>query len=254
MTHIITVTNSKGGVTKTTTTINLAACFAMLEHDTLIIDFDSQGHAATSLGLDPAPCIYSMFVQEQAPHLFTDETGRDHLSIIRSNQRTKQVINILNQSIASGDVDRWQLAHTLMAVCAPYQFVVIDTPATGILQEVALQAADTVVIPVSLDYLGMDGLANTMATIAKMSRDDLRTIILPTMQEFTNDSRYYGKMLAESYTACMAQPVPKCAAVRESLSQGKTIWEYDGRRTETLKDACTAYERLADMILSKVVR
>jgi chromosome partitioning protein len=191
-------------------------------------------------------------VQEQPAHLLVDATDRPHLSIIRSNQKTKQAVNVLNQNIAAGDVDRWQLARTFINICAPFKFVVIDTPASGILQEVALQAADTVVIPVSLDYLGMDGLSNTLATIAKLERSDLRTIILPTMQQNTGDSRVNYELLNENYAACIAMPVPHSVAVRESVALGKTVWEYEDRRSYTLRRVCAAYESLAGMILDKV--
>lgn len=249
MTHIVTVTSQKGGVTKTTTAVNLAGYFADLGFETMLIDFDPQGQAATSLGLDPAPGIFAMFVQEQPAHLYVDLTDRANLSIIRGNQRTKQAVNFLNQSIAAGDVDRQRLAQTLLTVCRPFEYVVIDTPASGILQEVALQAARTVVIPVSLDYLGMDGLTNTLATIAKLERTDLRTIILPTMQQNTGDSRHHGQLLADAALGCIAQPVPHSVAVREAVAQGKTVWEYEDSRSETLRRVCTAYEHLAELIM-----
>jgi len=251
MTHLICVTSCKGGVTKTTTAVNLAAILAKFEYNTLLIDLDAQGHAATALGMDPAPGVFGMFVQEQPLHLFVDATDRPYLSIVRSNQRTKSAVNYLNQAISAGETDRAQLAQILVNVAQDFDYVVIDTPASGILQEIALQAANTVVIPVTLDYLGMDGLNNTMATIGKLT-GKRRMIILPAMHEATSEAEHNSKLLCDAYAGCVVRAVPKCTAMREAAANGLTAWEHQDRKSTTLPRVRSAYEHLADLIVMKV--
>ena len=108
-THFITVTSQKGGVAKTTSALAIAHGLARANHPTLLVDFDPQGHAAISLGMDPEPGIFDFFVTRSPEGNLVRETGRNNLAILPSNSRTRTAESVLRIEATLGQlVERMQ--------------------------------------------------------------------------------------------------------------------------------------------------
>lgn len=260
-TQFTAITAKKGGVAKTTTAVSLAHHLARQDANVLLIDFDSQGNAATALGLDPLPGIFDLFIvekpitnclqstsriieQENAEPIAIDRPG---LTLLPSNQRTTTASSTLYMQLASGELTRPKLMEMLHAIGYGFDYVVMDTPATGIFQELALEIANAIVIPTELEQLSMTGVASTMSTIAKLN-EHAQIIVLPTMYDARiNEHRYNLGLLNDAYPGSISEPIPNCAAVKEAVAQGLTIWEYK-HKSHTFSQVRFAYEKLARWI------
>lgn len=248
MPTFITITSQKGGVAKTTSAVSLAHYLARQNSDVLLIDFDSQGNAATALGLDPAPGIFNLFIAETLVAYI--DTNRSGLTLLPGNQKTKLASSTLYMQIASGDLDRQTLIETLRRLGQGFDYVIMDTPASGIFQELALEIANSIVIPTELEQLSMTGVASTMATIAKLN-PHAQIIVLPTMYDMRiNEHRYNLGLLNETYPGAISEPVMNSSVVKEATASGQTIWEYSSKSASaSLSRVRFAYEKLAQWII-----
>lgn len=244
----IAITAQKGGVAKTTSAVSLAHYLARQDSNVLLIDFDSQGNAATALGLDPAPGIFSLFITETFMQI---ETNRPGLTLLPGNQKTKLASSTLYMQLASSDINRQSLIDTLYRISQAVDYVVMDTPATGIFQELALEIAHCIIIPTELEQLSMTSVASTMATIAKLNQH-AQIIVLPTMYDMRiNEHRYNLGLLNETYPGSISEPIMNSSAVKEATAAGQTIWEYDSKKA-SLNRVREAYEKLAQWITQPV--
>jgi len=247
MTRIITITASKGGVTKTTTAVTLAHALAGQQKKVLLIDTDPQGHCAISLGMDPEPCLFNVLATDAPLINNLRSTNRPNLWLLPSNQKTKTLVSLLAVQIAQGDIGRSDIAEHFHKLAEDYDALVFDTAAAGILQEIAVGMADVVIIPTALDNLAMDGVAHTLAAVEKFNPQAQR-IILPTL--YQRQSLYDAnlQLLQEAYSGLVCAPVPHSAAVREAVAHGQTIWEFVAR-SETLTAAREVYAELTQRII-----
>lgn len=252
----------KGGVAKTTTAVSLAHHLARQDANVLLIDFDPQGHAATALGLDPQPGIFDLFIVEkpltnclQSASRIIEQEGtepiridRPGLTLLPSNQRTTLASSTLYMQLASGELTRPQLVEMLQAIGQGFDYVVMDTPATGVFQELAIEIAGSIVIPTELEQLSMTGVASTMATIAKLN-PNAQTIVLPTMYDSRiTEHKYNLSLLTKTYPGAVSEPVINSASVKEATAAGQTIWEYNSK-SRTITQVRYAYQRLAQWIM-----
>ena len=164
MAKIIAVANQKGGVGKTTTTINLGGCLGVLEYKTLIVDADPQANATSGTGFNPSAVknIYECLVQGYHPTEVIVKTESPNLDILPAHidlvGAELEMINLPNRE--------YLLKEALDKVKDDYDFILIDcSPSLGLITVNSLAAADSVLIPVQCEYFALEGLSKLLNTI-----------------------------------------------------------------------------------------
>jgi chromosome partitioning protein len=245
---VIAFANQKGGVAKTTTTLNLAAAFVEEGHRVLCVDMDPQGNLTMSQGIDPDALEQSMY-----DVLVTDLPIRE---VIRRREVDVACssIDLAGAEIAmSTKIGRERsLAKALRPIKEDYDFVCIDTPPSlGLLTINALTAADKVIVPVQCEYLSMRGLIqlqNTLAMIQENLNPDVDIAgILPTMVDTrTLHAKEAIEILEENFgDQVFGARIRKTVRFAEAPVKGMSVLKYDPNGT-----AADAYRQLAKEVLS----
>jgi len=165
MGKIITIANQKGGVGKTTTAINLAACLAVLEYKTLLIDADPQGNATSGVGVDPRTIkggLYECTIQQSNAKPYILKTDTPHLDVLPTNADLAgleiELVN-LNQR-------EQMMKRVLQPLKDEYDFIIMDCcPSLGLIVINSLCAADSVLIPVQCEYFALEGMGQLLQTV-----------------------------------------------------------------------------------------
>ena len=170
MAYIIAFANQKGGVGKTTSAVNIAACLGALGKRVLIVDLDPQGNATSAVGVNKREVqksVYDVVIGQASAAEATVKTAWEGLSVIPST------ISLAGAEIDLIEIDRRErcLKNALDAVDGEYDIVVIDCPPSlGLLTVNALTAADGVLIPMQCEYFALEGLTQLMLSIRKVKQ------------------------------------------------------------------------------------
>jgi chromosome partitioning protein len=245
--RVIAFANQKGGVAKTTTTLNLAAAFAEEGHRVLCVDMDPQGNLTMSQGIDPDTLERSMY------------DVLVHQTSIREVVRKREIdvacssIDLAGAEIAlAATIGRERaLERALKQVADDYDFICIDTPPSlGLLTINALTAAHKVIVPVQCEYLSMRGLIQLQNTLS-MVRENLNPTvdiqgILPTLVDSrTIHAKEAIEILEENFgDRVFASRIRKTVRFAEAPVKGMSVLRYDPSGT-----AAKAYRDLAKEIL-----
>lgn len=250
MSKIIAVVNQKGGVGKTTTTMNLAAALAESGKFVLLVDMDPQANATSGFGIDHKEIehgIYEALAKQKRIHDIVVNTPHEGLRIAPSTR------NLAGAAVELVSVPRreFQLADLLEEMRHAYDYILIDCPPSlGLLTINSLVAADEILIPVQAEYYALEGLGQLMETITLVQnhvKSDLG-VLGAVITMFDGRNKLSSDVMNELYkffpSTIFKSVIPRTVRLAEAPSFGKSIFHY-----EPNGKGAKAYERLAREIL-----
>ncbi len=252
MGKIIAVANQKGGVGKTTSTVNLAACVGLSGKKVLLIDIDPQGNATSGVGINKrgvAASSYDILIGEAKAEEAIVKTEFKNLDAIPSNmQLAGAEIELVELP------DRvYVLKKAIVALKDVYDFIFIDCPPSlGLITLNALSACDTIFIPIQCEYYALEGLSQLMSTVRQVKKRynpniEIEGVLLTmydgrlnlTAQVLAEVKKYYGEKVFKT-------TIPRNVRLSEAPSHGQPVYYYDRASSGT-----RAYTELAEEFLKR---
>lgn len=252
MAQIISVANQKGGVGKTTTTVNLGACLASLGKKVLLVDMDAQGNATSGVGIrkpDVTKDIYDILVNELPIDEATLITEHENLSIVPATLQLAGAEIELTSMMARES----RLKGSLAEVSSQYDYILIDCPPSlGHLTINSFTASDSILIPVQCEYYALEGLSQLLNTVRLVQKHfnpelEIEGVLLTMYDARTNLGNEVVEEVRKYFREKVYETIiPRNIRLSEAPSHGKPIIDYDPRSR-----GAEVYQALAKEVVSR---
>ena len=233
MGRTVAIANQKGGVGKTTTSVNLSACLAYLGKKVLLIDIDPQGNATSGIGINKGEvqsCIYDVLIDDEDIYSVVQQSKVENLSVVPATISLAgaeiELVSTISREV--------RLKHALQDIKEEYDYIIIDCPPSlGLLTINALTASDAIIIPVQCEYYALEGLSQLLSTIRLVQKHlnqelTIDGVLLTMLDARTN----LGLQVIEEVKKYFQDKVyksiiPRNVRISEAPSHGEPIIIYD---------------------------